>query len=389
MNGALPLLAIVAAALLTAAACGRWIGSPAGSDRLARIDGLRGYLALFVFVHHGRIWYDYLHTGRWEAPASNLYTHLGQSSVALFFMITGFLFFGRVLAGRQAPIDWPRLALSRVLRLAPLYFSVLVLLGIAIWLLSEGELKVPAGQLALDALRWASFTIFGAPDLNQFGNTWRITAGVTWSLPYEWLFYASLPLQALLLRARVSLGALLLGAGALALILSVFQPRPIHLATFAFGMLAAWLARWRHWQDFAARPLAGVLVVVALLLLVLGFPGLYRLPPLMSLGLAFSLIAGGCDLFGLLRWRPSVLLGEISYSVYLLHGIVLFTLFHGIVGVDAAARWSPLVYSAVVVALTPLLVALCTLSFVAIERPGIRATDRLLRRRPAACVSPG
>jgi hypothetical protein len=58
-------------------------------------------------------------------------------------------------------------------------------------------------------------------------------------------------------------------------------------------------------------------------------------------------------------------------------------------GLPLAARWSPLVYSAVVVALTPLLVALCTLSFVAIERPGIRATDRLLRRRPAACVSPG
>ncbi len=389
MNGLLPLLAIVAAALLTVSACGRWIDGPARSDRLARIDGLRGYLALFVFVHHGCIWYHYLQHGRWEAPPSYLYTHLGQSSVALFFMITGFLFFGRVLAGRVAPIDWPRLALSRVLRLAPLYFSVLFLLGIAIWLLSEGELKVPAGQLALDALRWASFTIYGAPDLNQFGNTWRITAGVTWSLPYEWLFYASLPLQALLLRARVSLGALLLGTIALALILSVFQPLALHLATFACGMVAAWLARWPHWQRFCARPLAGVLVVVALLLLVLGFPGLYRLPPLMSLGLAFCLIAGGCDLFGLLRWRPSVRLGEISYSVYLLHGIVLFTLFHGIVGVDAAARWSPLVYSAVVVALTPVLVALCTLSFVAIERPGIRATDRLLRRRPAACVSPG
>lgn len=389
MSGPLPLLAMVAAALLAVSACGRWIDGPARSDRLARIDGLRGYLALFVFVHHACIWHAYLQHGRWEVPQSNLYTHLGQSSVALFFMITGFLFFGRVLAGRQAPIDWPRLALSRVLRLAPLYFSVLLLLGIAIWLLSAGELKVPASQLALDALRWASFTIFGAPDLNQFGNTWRITAGVTWSLPYEWLFYASLPLQALLLRARVSLGALLLGTGALALILSVFQPLALHLATFACGMVAAWLARWPHWQRFCARPLAGVLVLVALLLLVLGFPGLYRLPPLMSLGLAFCLISGGCDLFGLLRWRASVRLGEISYSVYLLHGIVLFTLFHGIVGVDAAARWSPLVYGAVVVALTPVLVALCTLTFVAIERPGIRATDRLLRRRPAACVSPG
>ena len=41
-------------------------------------------------------------------------------------------------------------------------------------------------------------------------------------------------------------------------------------------MVAAWLARWPHWQRFCARPLAGVLVVVALLLLVLGFPGLLK-----------------------------------------------------------------------------------------------------------------
>lgn len=389
MNGALPLLAIVAAALLTAAACGRWIGSPAGSDRLARIDGLRGYLALFVFVHHGRIWYDYLHTGRWEAPASNLYTHLGQSSVALFFMITGLLFFGRVLAGRERPIDWPRLALSRVMRLAPLYFSVLALLCLAIWLLSANELKVPAGQLAGDVLRWATFTVAGAPDLNQFGDTWRITAGVTWSLPYEWLFYASLPLQALLLRARVSLPAVLIGGVLLALILTVFQPLRFYLLTFACGMFAAWLARSARWQAFAGRPLAGLPALVCLALLVLVFPTLYDWWALAVLGIAFCLIAGGNDLFGLLRWRPSVLLGEISYSVYLLHGIVLFTLFHGIVGIDVAARWSPLAYSAVVVALTPVLIALCALSFVAIERPGIRATDRILRPRRAACVSPG
>ncbi len=389
MTSPLPLLAIVAAALLTVTACGRWIDGPARSDRLARIDGLRGYLALFVFVHHGCIWYHYLQHGRWEAPPSYLYTHLGQSSVALFFMITGLLFFGRVLAGRERPIDWGRLAVSRVMRLAPLYFSVLALLCIAIWLLSAGELKVPAGQLATDLLRWSSFTVAGAPDLNQFGDTWRITAGVTWSLPYEWLFYASLPLQALLLRARVGVAAVLVGGVLLALILAVFRPLPFYLATFASGMFAAWLARSARWQAFAERPLAGLLALACLALLVLSFPSLYDWWALLLLGVAFCLIAGGSDLFGLLRWRPSVLLGEISYSVYLLHGIVLFTLFHGIVGVEAAARWSPLVYSAVVVALTLLLVALCTLSFVAIERPGIRATDRLLRRRPAACVSPG
>ena len=39
---------------------------------------------------------------------------------------------------------------------------------------------------------------------------------------------------------------------------------------------------------------------------------------------AFVLIASGNDLFGLLTAPASKYLGTISYSVYLLHGIVLF-----------------------------------------------------------------
>ncbi len=41
--------------------------------RYEGIDGLRGFLAICVFVHHSNIWYKYLHTGKWIAPDSNLY----------------------------------------------------------------------------------------------------------------------------------------------------------------------------------------------------------------------------------------------------------------------------------------------------------------------------
>lgn len=68
-------------------------GVPPAQGRYASIDGLRGYLALFVFLHHSSVWYFFLRTGQWEDPPSNLYTHFGSSSVLLYFMITGFLFF--------------------------------------------------------------------------------------------------------------------------------------------------------------------------------------------------------------------------------------------------------------------------------------------------------
>jgi peptidoglycan/LPS O-acetylase OafA/YrhL len=41
----------------------------------------------------------------------------------------------------------------------------------------------------------------------------------------------------------------------------------------------------------------------------------------------FILVVSGCDLFGLLRSKPAILLGEISYSIYLLHGLVLYVIF--------------------------------------------------------------
>ena len=93
-----PALLVIAAALATIAFCGRLVAPPERSDRYASIDGLRGYLALFVFLHHACVWYFFLQVGRWEVPPSSLYTHFGQSSVALFFMITGFLLFPNIIA---------------------------------------------------------------------------------------------------------------------------------------------------------------------------------------------------------------------------------------------------------------------------------------------------
>jgi peptidoglycan/LPS O-acetylase OafA/YrhL len=43
--------------------------------------------------------------------------------------------------------------------------------------------------------------------------------------------------------------------------------------------------------------------------------------------LSFYFLVSGADLFGLLVARPCVLLGELSYGVYLMQGIVLYLAF--------------------------------------------------------------
>src|SRR3954465_6993964 len=78
------------------------------SGRAEMIDGLRGWLALGVFFEHVADAWSYRHGGPWEAVDAPFYQVTGPVAVSLFFMITGFLFWGRVLRSEDR-LDAPRL----------------------------------------------------------------------------------------------------------------------------------------------------------------------------------------------------------------------------------------------------------------------------------------
>jgi len=377
-------LAAVLLAFCTAALLQRRSGALPAPGRYASIDGLRGYLAFFVFLHHGCVWFFYQHSGQWAAPPSRLYTHLGHSSVALFFMITGFLFFGKLLEARTKPLDWLRLVVSRVLRLLPLYVAVMLLLFAVVAVLSGGELHQPARTVAKQALRWLGFTMFGNPPINQVEMTKIVVAGVTWSLPYEWFFYGCLPLLALVVGLRPRWPYLLLGAVTLAGLLS-WHALPVHLWAFAGGIAAAFAARSPALCRWATTPWAGALVLAILAAAVAGFSDATDYGALALLGLAFVIIACGNSLFGLLLQPASRLLGEMAYSIYLLHGLLLFALFHFVLRVDQpGAALSPALHWAWVLALAPCVVLASHASFRCIEAPAMNATAAMtqaLRRR--------
>ncbi len=67
------------------------------------LDGLRGFLALGVCIHHGVIWQGLLQGRPWISPDWTLTRNFGDASVELFFMLSAFLFYIRVLEPR--PID--------------------------------------------------------------------------------------------------------------------------------------------------------------------------------------------------------------------------------------------------------------------------------------------
>jgi peptidoglycan/LPS O-acetylase OafA/YrhL len=348
------------------------IGLPNSESRQLPIDGLRGYLAFFVFLHHSSIWYFYLHDNTWKNPPSALYFDLGFCSVSAFFMITGFLFFKKVLDSDQNPIDWTRLYSSRVARLVPLYLFVVAFVAIIIGFKSNWALANPTERIVLDISKWLAFTIPGAPDINGVSHTWLITAGVTWTLPHEWKFYASLPFFALLFRKKVP--AVLMVSGIV--IFALWHPNGTVLTSFFSGMLAAIFSKKEWFKKFASSQSASYVALFSqsLLFIVPVENSDWYIP---IIGIAFALIANGCDFFGILNWSSSRVLGEISYSIYLLHGVFLYIVHNFLFGAGIEVSLSPVQYWLLNVSYVPILLGLCSLTFVFIERPGIALTPKL------------
>jgi len=365
------------------------IGNPAPRrpERVSAIDGLRGYLAFFVFLHHSAFWYAYVKTKSWPVPDSHLFAHFGQSSVLLFFMITGFLFFSKIRANQSAPIDWLRLFVSRVLRLTPLYWVAVAIVVAIVGFETHFVLQEQPSKLARDALHWLVFCAFDSPPLNGFGPTWLITAGVTWTLRYEWLFYLALPLigSAVSPRRYVIFSAIAVSAF---LLNSPFRTTIVAFA-FGSGMFAALCAEHPKLRKVSRTRFGSAFVLASLVFTVVHFPVAYlqatEFPTaeefyvLGLVTLAFVAIASGNTLFGALSHPLSRRLGDLSYGIYLLQGIVLYVCFRFVVGYSRAATLPAAWFWCVIAACGGMLVVLSLLSFHFVEAPALRLVDRVTR----------
>jgi peptidoglycan/LPS O-acetylase OafA/YrhL len=228
-------------------------------------------------------------------------------------------------------------------------------------------------------LQWLPLGLIDTqPDLN--GVTARhVLAGVTWTLWYEWAFYGSLIAWAGAARRRGHL------ASALAALVACLAAKHLwHIdalgfaALFAIGMVVASLRHAGHAPPFSERSWS----TVAALALVGAFasPGQgYGTGTALLLGVFFHAVCSGATLFGLLGTRAAQRLGTISYSLYLMQGLVL-TLVFAIGPVERFASSSPLAYGAVGLLCATALVLAAAAGYRWIERPGIALGKRVARR---------
>lgn len=363
-------LLAVAAVLLRVPKVARSVTLPSG--RYGTLDGVRGVLAIGVLIHHSFTMFVYFTQGRWNWSDSPLLNHLGQTTVAMFFMITGFLFTHKAAL---RSMQWKRFYLSRLARLFPLYGVVVCALFAMVFVLSEGELHVPVPTLLVQFLQWLAFVCFGRPDVNGLPKTWTLIAGVNWSLAYEAFFYVlavpALYMAQRLLSERAFLASVvaLLGVLVMARQVGSIGGQPLRYAThFVCGIVVAAAYREPVLLNTMRSRATRVLCILALAMLLSQIDGSGSVALLATLFL-FAALVGGLSVFGLLRSKPALWLGDISYGIYLLHGMVLwitmnFLHTHGALEVMGLAAWAALVAIA-----GALVVILASVSYVWMERP--------------------
>ncbi|MBB3239017.1 peptidoglycan/LPS O-acetylase OafA/YrhL [Pseudomonas sp. Tn43] len=292
-------------------------------DRSSPLDALRGILATSVVCHHFITTYYWKTTGVWSRPDSDLLNNLGAVPVSLFFMITGFLFLGKIYESHP---NWAKLLSSRVRRIMPLYLFVFAALILTTLIKTEFKF-VHLGLLAKETLKWLIF--FGA-SFNGFQDSIRMTAGAHWTLGYEWIFYLTLPLIAILFRKNGPRAYLLLSLLTLTLVALGFYSnliKPSLFQLFFIGFIPILIKKHLSHavpllQGKGAAFIATILIAVSLFQ-----HEEYSTLQMLFLAIPFAIISLGNDIFGLLKNRGLKSLGEVSYSIYLTHGLILYWAF--------------------------------------------------------------
>ena len=314
----------LAIAMLSAPRIFRFIDTApaAHQHRLDALDGLRGILASAVFFHH---YFLSTYSGKLgipDPPPVPYYNFLGPAAVSGFFMITGYLFWSKILS-RKGIMAWWQFFANRLFRIYPLYLVlILYYFMYACYHRDQTPAQDPAETVS-QALQWLAFGAVGGPTpfLGQPGFMGLV--GQTWTLSYEWMFYLSLPVLAGLARMG-SCAAAVLGALVLAYLHPAFLAWPANAlaADLLIGMAVAHLLAARPRTDLRS-PLLSIIAVFTLVVAIARFSQPYQFETTALCGIVFLIVSCGNTMFGLLTTAGAKRLGNVSYSIYLLHGVVI------------------------------------------------------------------
>jgi peptidoglycan/LPS O-acetylase OafA/YrhL len=341
----------------------------------AHLDGLRAIAALLVVCSH----YSkslMVMMGTTDFPP--VVTAFGDIGVQIFFCLTGFLFTHKALEG---PVEIPKFIASRVRRIVPLY---LVCMTAGILLVNQIRLMTPGHESfhLVDVLYAYGTGFTGYPVGNVSGVALNGVMGQVWTLHWEWMFYLCVPFLAAILAVRSWTVALVVFVVGCAVYQSAITGKM--WLFFIPGVVSAIVARWVKIGALAQF----VLLAIGAYAFWSSITG--ALPSYGTKELALCAIGFPALLFGhkwVLSIRPLRILGEVSYSIYLVHLLVagVFWFIVNYISPESFGLQQPKFELAAVVG--PWLFPVAFLTYALIERPFMRAKKTAKADPPASAVS--
>ncbi|NBB63344.1 acyltransferase family protein [Pseudomonas sp. ODNR1LW] len=307
---------------------------PPGAGNLALVQVLRGVAAVAVVAHHAIRATTVKAEGEITPPALLNYPYLYDAlafGVDLFFVISGFIMVyvsTPYISGKQ-PISG--FILKRVARIYPLYIIVLALLLMIIFIQS---FLSNTNNFDLSYWRIISSALL-IPSYNSDGFVQPIL-GVGWTLSYEIYFYIIFAVSITVFRGRF-LPALSIGIALICLLASFsglannaaidFLANPIALE-FVMG---CWVG---HAVKRGLTTTIPIITSATSVIIIFAAPALLNNEELRVIywgvpcaAITLSFVSINLNNFKLKPYRWLLLIGNASYSIYLIHILII-----GIIG---------------------------------------------------------
>lgn len=293
------------------------------NHRYDYIDGLRGLAAILVVCSHSWRFRDIGFVNNEITKADYFYIgNFGALGVQIFFCITGFLFFKKIIS-QGLEIDWKIFYISRLKRLAPLYIAFclcVIIVGIMI-----AGLGAVNGSALTSAAKLLTFGFMGGKFTIGDYDSGYITP-ILWTLPYEWKFYFSIPVIAVICSSKKTLLVSTALVAAIYICISISDNFNVWVF-FLSGGLAAYLDKFK--SPVASSVASISFYIVAVLVMLTMFS--HEIDKYGAFRAVTTTILFICAIIGkplILRLKGLIYAGEISYGIYLFHLMVIFIFNH-------------------------------------------------------------
>jgi peptidoglycan/LPS O-acetylase OafA/YrhL len=367
--------------------------SAAAPNHLPWLDGVRGFAALWVLVHHAFV----LTGGRGGVPVLSW----GKLAVDLFMLVSGFLMAHHYLLRRQTrpwstPSTWTDFWARRWFRLSPLYYVLLaVALVLGTWLGEQrGFIAMAWPATATPVERYSDHSLtnillhvtyaFGAIPQYAFR-----TVLPDWSIGLEAQFYLAFPFIMLFLarfgplRAGIALVIACIGLRAAfpEFFRSFQMPAFLPMKLYIF-LLGIWLAVSQWHKRVWPYVLTSLLVAAGYAWFERSLESAARVVLVLA---AYSMVHGRGYIHGqvgrLLSGRIAQRMGDTSYGLYLVHLLIMIPVVAALAGRPdfVQMHWAIRCFLVMLVVI-PIAYGCAWGLFRFVETPGIAAGKKALSR---------